>query len=230
MAKYLLGVNHAKQNKTLFRLKIIVLLIGAVGVVFGIVVFVDIMFERRLADKPSDKTPLISSVIAPKIAVFSSPYFKFQTDNNWSFISSESSDLKFVYRRGTSNLVSGIMTVYINSSPSDLQSTRVLPVSLSNKDNLLKASFVSKHCREDLPKKVQDTLGEFQTTLLSVNFLCNVDGTTFDVIVGLENATPVMNLKRADGSTASYIIMFKDLRFKAEPSEFVDIINSFQIR
>ena len=122
------------------------------------------------------------------------------------------------------------MTVYVNSGPTDTQATRVLPVSLDAEGFRLNASFVSEHCNKNLSKEVRANTGELPLTLNSVRFLCDVDGTNFTVIVGIENGTQVMNFKRPDGTNANYIVYFRDLRSNPKPSEFEEIMDTFQVR
>ncbi len=228
--KYKIGVNHARQRRFLRSARVFIIIVIVLLLIAGLFILIDAILQNRKANTPSEATTPVSSSIAPSIEIFTSPYFQFQTDKNWRFIANESTGTKFVYRRGTDNLVSGDMTVYINSGPADTQATRVLPVTLQSDPNKLKASFVSEHCSKNLAKEIRDTTGEITLTLNSVRFLCDADGTNYTIIVGLENGTFSMNFKRPDGTNATYIVFFRDLRFSAEPSEFETIMNSFQIR
>lgn len=229
--KYKVNVNHAKQRRFLRSSKVLIVIVVLVVLVVGAYIIIDSIIENNKSSVPSAPTKPVSSTIEPSIEVFSSPYFQFQTDKNWRFIANESTNTKFTYRRGTDNLVSGDMTVYINSSPTDMQATRVLPVSLkANDQSRLEASFVSEHCNMKLPKDIKSKTGEIAITLNSVRFLCDVDGTNYTIIVGLENGTEAMNFKRPDGTNANYIIFFRDLRAVPVPKEFENIMDTFQIR
>ncbi len=230
MAKYALGVNHARQRTFLYRSRKLIIALIVLLILIGLALYIDAFLQRQKAETPSQPSLPTSSTIAPSIQAFTTPYFQFQTNKNWNFIANESSTTKFVYRRGTPNLVSADMTVYINSSPPDVQATRVLPVTFPDQDKPLKASFVSEHCRNNLSKSIQDSVGEVAVTLQSVRFLCDVDGTNYTVIVGLENDTPSMNFARPDGTKAQYIIYFRDLRSTPDQSEFENIMNAFEIR
>jgi hypothetical protein len=234
MSRYSLGVHHAKQKKIRYKLRNYLIAIIVLIILAALGIFIDSILESRIAQTPSVSSKPQQSLIQPSIEVFTSPYFKFQTDRNWQFISNESTATKFVYRRGTSNQVSADMTVYINSIPSlaELQATRVLPVTYNNDSHLLNPSFVSEHCRDVLPETdvKRDQAGELTLTVQSVKFLCDVDGTSYSVVVGLENNTQIMNLPRQDGTNADYIIYFRDLRFSANPQEFVDIVDTFEVR
>lgn len=230
MSKYLYGVNHARQRRFLYRSRRVIYVIILMSVLILLAIFIDSYLQKRKAQTPSTPTHPISSTVEPSIQIFTTPYFQFQTNKKWNFIANESSTTKFLYRRGDRNLVSGEMVVYVNSSPTDIQATHILPVTLKEDTKSLKASFVSDVCRKNLSKTIQQTQGEAPITLQSVRFLCDVDGTNFTIIVGQENGTPIMNFTRPDGSKAGYLIYIRDLRAVPEPSEFPEIMNSFQIR
>ncbi len=230
MGKYQIGINHARQRRFLYKSKKFIIVVGSLLALVILVIFVDNFLQKRKAEIPSKPTQPISSTVSPSIEIFTSQYFQFQTNKKWRFIANESTGTKFTYRRGTDNLVSVDMTVYINSAPSDLQATRVLPVVFDENTKSLKASFVSEHCRKNLSKDIQDRQGEASISLNSVKFLCDVDGTNFTAIVGQENGTPVMNYLHSDGTPVSYLVYFRDLRSTPDPNELRDIMNSFQIR
>ncbi|MFO0920076.1 MAG: hypothetical protein U0451_00180 [Candidatus Saccharimonadales bacterium] len=231
--KYKVNVNHAKQRRFLRFSKVFIVVVVLIVLAVGAYIIIDSIIEKNKSSVPSTPTKPVSSTVEPSVEVFSSPYFQFQTDKNWRFIANESTSTKFTYRRGADNLVSGDMTVYINSSPTsaDMQATRVLPVSIKADDQFrLEASFVSEHCNSKLPKDIKYKTGEIAITLNSVRFLCDVDGTNYTIIVGLENGTEAMNFKRPDGTNANYIIFFRDLRAVPVPKEFENIMDTFQIR
>ena len=228
--KYKIDVNHAKQRRFLRFAKIsIFIIILLIGLAVAAVI-IDSLIEKNKSAPPSEPTKPVSSTVESSVEVFTSPYFQFQTDKNWRAIANESTSTKFVYRRGTDNLVSADMTVFINSSPNDTQATRVLPVTVSDDGTRLNASFISEHCNSKLPKDIKANTGELPVTLNSVRFLCDVDGTNYTVIVGLENGTEAMKLNRPDGTSANYIIFIRDLRSNPNPKEFENIMDTFQIR
>ncbi len=228
--KYKIDINHAKQRRFLRFAKILVFIIILLIVLAVAAIIIDSIIEKNKSVPPSEATKPVTSTVQSSAEVFTSAYFQFQTDKNWRAIANESTSTKFVYRRGTDNLVSADMTVFINSSPSDNQATRVLPVTVGEDDFRLNASFVSEHCNSKLPKDIKANTGELPITLNSVRFLCDVDGTNYTVIVGLENGTEAMKLNRPDGTSANYIIFIRDLRSSPNPQEFEKIIDTFQIR
>jgi hypothetical protein len=228
--KYKIDINHAKQRRFLRFAKIVVFVIILL-IALGIsAIVIDSLIEKNKSAPPSEATKPVTSTVEPSVEIFTSEYFQFQTDKNWRAIANESTNTKFVYRRGTDNLVSADMTVYINSSPNDTQATRVLPVTVGEDGFRLNASFVSEHCNSKLPKDIKSTTGELPITLNSVRFLCDVDGTNYTVIVGLENGTEAMKLNRPDGTSANYVIFIRDLRSSPNPKEFENIIDTFQVR
>lgn len=230
MARYYIGVNHTKQKRFLrgskkFIIAIVIILLLALGVIF-----IDAYINKRISDTPPNTTNPVVSTITPDIEIFTTDYFQFQTDKNWKYIANDSTVNKYVYRRINGKIISADLTVYVNSAPSDMQATRILPVDFDESSKILIAQELTDHCRESIPKAEREKIGDKEISLKGVAFTCDVDGTLFTALAGKINDSPKMRLTRTDGNVAEYIIYYRDLRAIALSSEFQDILNTFQIR
>jgi hypothetical protein len=165
---------------------------------------------------------------APSTNIFSSPYFQFQTDKNWAEAASESTKNKFVYRSLRSNLVEHELTIFVDNIPSTLSANRVLPVISKKDDSELSAGSTSDHCIKAnggvslAADKMLNTGG--------VDLLCDLDNTSYVVLAGEKGGSTKMTLKRPDGGTAVYSILYKNVTAKPDSVQLYDIISSFQTR
>src|SRR3990167_509698 len=226
MSKYFIGVNHTKQKRFFRRSKKFILIIIFLLLIAGAVIVVDSYINKRIADAPSSLSESSKTTVTPDIEIFTTNFFQFQTDKYWKYITNDSTPNKYVYRRTNGKIIYSDMTVYVNSIPSDMQATRLLPVDYDETSKMLKAQELTDHCRANIPAAERDRIGEKEITLKDVKFLCDVDGTLVTEIAGKINDTPRMKLPRTDGSTAEYIIYYRDLRAIPLNSEFMDIINT----
>lgn len=201
-------------------------LIIAVPIALVILFFTSSIFIER------DSQPVTSGVQtivqAPSIRVFRTPYFQFQTGNTWAEDAKETSGTKFVYRSYKGPLIEHDLTIYVNPSVQDFDSTRVQPVITKQDGTFDPAEGISEHCDTFLPDGQKDRAQVI--TYKDVTFLCDADDTIYDVLVGNAGGTPLMDLIRPDGSTASYVIQYRDLTAEPSGRELKEIVRSFQTR
>lgn len=228
VARYYHDVNHHRQHKIAHKMRKSIVGVVLIMALVGAVIFADGLLQDNRSQQPSNVTQAVTSVVSPSIEVFASPFFSFQAHEEWEYIANESTEAKYVYRRTTRGLVSADLRIYINSTPRDPQATRILPVTFS--DNRLSAGIISQHCKTQFSDTDQSTLGQASLTFLSVNFVCDVDGTNFSVIAGLENGTTTLNLTRSDDTKATYVFYYRDHRANPDSSEFEKIIDTVEIR
>ena len=232
MSKFVHGVNRGKHRTFLKWFGGVIGFVILLLALIAAALYYDMTLEQRVTNTPSSSSTQ-ESVIESSAEVFTSEYFQFQTDKNWRHIVNESSGNKYVYRKGPAHHIDADMTVYINTLPAteQLSATRILPVTFED-GTLHAAGSVSEHCQEKVPKNAQGGIiaGELELSLSQTTFLCDADGTNYTVAVGLVNGKQQMDLPRRTNERTIYFIYFRDLRFTPEPAEFVDIINSFQVR
>ena len=180
-------------------------------------------------DTPGQTAPAVKTgSVTPNIQVMRAPYFQFQVDKTWSFIESESSTSKFVYRSFKDKLVRYELNVYVNSAPADLSATHVLLAKQINKTDIKVVSPSSEHCSSVLSAGQRS---EIKTvTQNQVTYRCKAESPLYTSFTGLAGAGTDMKLTRPDGSTANYTIHFADVTAYPDDIQLQDIINSFQTR
>lgn len=158
---------------------------------------------------------------------FTTPYFKLQTDQNWQPVAQESTGHHYVYRAFKGKLVERDLTVYVNELPPRLMLTYVLPATPLG--NHLQTTEVSQHCRASLPPSYLKTSNNPTTTTIGgVSFTCQTDGTGTTIGSGVKGGSYQANLRRTDGSTANYFLLYHDLAFTPRPQLFKAIVDSFK--
>jgi hypothetical protein len=221
--------DHSFHRQTRFLKIIRRFVTGVVAVLIGIGIYliVDTQRSARLATVPSNPTEQTTAIYSAPVEVFSTKYFQFQASRNWVFIASESSDNQFVYRKFNKTLVEHEMYIHINDPVFRQAATYVLPVK-SNADGSLDPADVSDHCKSafhgPLPGAPQ------VATVAGVRFLCNPSGAEYKVIAGINGASSSMQLERPDGSSATYHIIYNNVKFSPDAREFIKIIDTFQTR
>lgn len=201
-------------------------MIVAVSII-GAYLFVSTNKDRKTADVPSKPTTPTTSIYTPPVEVFSTQYFQFQGNKHWTFIASESTPNKFLYRYLRDTLIEHELAIYINPIGNLPDSTRVLPVTIKS-NNSLAAENVSEMCKSAKNLKNITSIHQFQ--LFGVEFTCNPDSIAYTVAVGKKDGKSPFVLTRSDGTSALYGMIYKNLTAKPNGREIVDLMNSFQSR
>ncbi len=162
------------------------------------------------------------------LQVTKSAYFEFSDTQAWSYAPGDSTATELTYLLYEGGLPVHSLTVYINQTPlnSDLAVTRVLPVQIKNGNALMLEGDISQPCSSlygpSDPKRIK------QVSLEGTDFLCVPDSPQFSTVVGQVGGNYDLSLKRADGRTANYIIIYHNLSVDPDPSPFVRIMRTFQ--
>lgn len=201
-------------------------LLIALPLVIGAVLFAMQFFVKPEVQPPTSAVQ--TSVQAPSIIVFRTPYFQFQAGKTWTEVAKETTDNKFVYRALKGPIVEHDLTIYVNPSIQQLDATRIQPVEPQPDGTLKVTEGISDHCDTTLPAGNKDR--EQVMNLKGVTFMCDADDTIYDVLVGKVKGTPFMDLIRPDGSTARYVISYRDLTASPSGRELREIVRSFQTR
>lgn len=164
--------------------------------------------------------------LAPSVRVFDTSYFHFQTNNTWAEIPAETTPNKFVYRSIRAGLVEHELVIYVDQLPNNLFANRVLPVSQDG-NHKLSPITVSEHC---IKAAGGSQAMPMEVVVEQVKMLCKSDTTNYTVLLGLVNGSTAMSLARPDGSKKNYTIAYADLRSIYDPTELIQIIDSFQTR
>lgn len=188
-----------------------------------------IFFDLRDADKNTG-TPAIGPTFKKAIApaeVFKNSYFQFSDSAKWQFMASDSTASKYTYINYVAKLPAHAVTVYINKTPpvNELATTRVLPVSLVN-GNGFSVGTISDPCGGQF--KPGDLKRVRPVSLAGATMLCVPDSPQYTAQVALTGGDYNLTLKRANGQTARYVIIYRNLTANPEPSPFLRIMRTFQ--
>jgi len=191
------------------------------------IVIVDLWVQNHDEQYPTSKT-LISET-PTDIKFYTTSYFQFADTGIWQFEKNQSNSQMFVFQKylGKSNIVQHRLTVYINQTPIPLYlaSPRVLPVKVKN-NNAFEASEVSQPCGT---RYVSGELHKIKTLSMDgTNLLCDPDLTQYKVVFGKVGGNYSIKLKRANGSYATYVIIYQSLVLSPRPDTAVQIANNFQ--
>lgn len=157
---------------------------------------------------------------------FKTPYFYFEADKTWQFVKNESSPNIFVYRSSKKEIVMRDLTVYVDTLPKDRLLTRILPVE-GGGDHFV-AGEVSGHCKDYLKGTIKPTNNNpVPASIESVSFTCQVDSTSNTVGIGQKGGSYGAVLTGESGKSSRYYLLYHDLRFTAQYSDFVNIVRSF---
>lgn len=214
LSKYRILRKHKRAILVLSVLLLIVL------VIYGIFIWYIHQGDRNY----QPQTDLKSKNFNP-LETFKTAYFTFDTDKSWKFIPSESTNNKFVYRSFEKNITLRDLTVYIDSLPPNPLLTYVLPVE-ENNDRFLIGN-ISDHCKNYLKTKPGDN-NPVEDIIDSVKINCQVDGTSYTAGTGVKGGSYQATLTRKDGQPKKYFLLYHDLEFDPEPSQFVNITQSFR--
>ena len=225
--KYHHGVNLHRQRKYLKGAYIFFIVIGLLIGLIVLAIRLDSFLQDRANTPQSTTSAQTSAYFASSNKVFTTDYFQFQTPKNWAEIPAESTATKFVYRGINEPIIEDELIIYVNDVPGDLSATRLLPVDSAAEGRELSHGSVSDHCRE---ASANHNLDQKIVTFKKVSLNCDIDNTQYNVLVGLIGGTTRMKLKRPDGSTADYTILYRNVKAIPDASQLVGIVKSFQTR
>lgn len=227
MPRYYHDHSYHHQIRFLRKARFTLIMLVLVAAAAGIYLVYDSIRAGKRANTPSKPTALVTSAYAVPVEVFSTKYFQFQADKNWTFIASESNDKKFVYRSLRKNFIEHEFILYVNSTDAMPEATHVLPVTL-DADGTLVPDKASDHCKKVL--KPTDARGIQMMTYMDVMFLCDPDANHYTVVVGLKGGKSSMDLSQPDGKTVRYGMIYRNVTAEPDDAEIITIVRSFQPR
>lgn len=225
--KYDHQISSHKKHRFLKRsavLSIVLLLLATI--IFGLI-RVDSYFRDRKNTPDNTTTRQTTSFYDTKDQIYRTGYFQFQTKNSWVEIQNESSQAKYVYRNLSGSIIEEELVIYVNNIPANLAATRVLPVSLNDKQQF-EVGKVSEHCVKSLGGATSSQ--NQKISLRGVKMLCDSDSTLYEVLVGPKGGTTNLALARPDRTSATYAIFYRNVKATPNPEQLYQIISSFQTR
>lgn len=226
MARYYYHLtNYHHRSRHIKHVKFMVFAVVFMVFVAVIVIAFDLLSLREASSPPA--SPQSSLVEQAPITIFRTEFFQFQAGSKWVAIATASKEGKYVYRNLDHTSIQQELNIYVNKTPDELTATYVVPV-IASLEGHITASELSPHCKNGLPANAK--LNPTSITYQKTTFNCIPDGTDYRVLASMEGGTPILKLKRPNGSEASYILYFHDVTVNPSPDQFRQILNSFQTR
>ena len=170
-----------------------------------------------------------SIVQSANVSVYRTEYFQFQAPEEWVFVSSLSTDKKFVYVKNNDSLVSQRLIVYVDrpvtSMEADFKATNVLPIEVTSLGNFTPVGGVSTHCNDSWPEGLKRN--PERITHDGVSFVCHPSSAQYNVIIGQAEGSEIIPATLDDGREITLTIIFSDLTAYPGPGDLFNIISSF---
>lgn len=232
MSNYYREQGYHSRKRLLRRLKYSVLVLAlAVLVGLGFLAY-DIYRQSVASDTPSNSTKAVTSVITTDTQIQTTPYFQFQTSNKWRAIANETKEGHYVYRQFNGQLVEQELVVDVNRTVPEVlalvQTTRVMPVSITEAGTLKVEGSVSDHCKKSVPKGTEKT--QQIVKMHQVSFACNPDGTRFIAVVGVIGGGTTLTIPRPNNGTATYHITYSNVMAQPSGRDLDNILRTFETR
>lgn len=232
MSDYYREQGFRSRKRIVRRLRVVaIVLLLAILIGVGLLAY-DIYRQSKQSDAATDMTTAVTSTVVSSTETQASNYFQFRTPLKWRAVPNETRDGHYVYRQFNGTLVEQELVVDVNNQTPEIlpavQTTRIIPVSISANGALVIDGGVSEHCKKYLPKGANNN--QQITTFKTVSFACNPDGTQYVVAVGLKGGNTLMTLPRPNGSTATYKITYMNLSASQTIRDAENIIETFETR
>lgn len=190
------------------------------------------LYKQSQTDTSSKLSAPINSTVVSSSSIQTTKFFQFQVPKRWRAIANETSEGHYVYRQYNGPLVEQELTIEVNGQSSEVlalvQTTNVLPVTVSDKGNLQPQGEVSEHCKKYV--KPPGARNPQIVVFNKVSFACSPDSTRAIAVVGLVGGNTTMKLPRPDGTTASYNITYNNLTAVPSFRDLKNIVETFETR
>ncbi len=203
-----------RRRRRAIKLFVLLILLGICFIVIDI---------YRSRSRPAISQVHQSVIEGPK--TFRSTYFQFDDYGDWAPLASNSTPTKFYFYKRQGKLVEHELIVYVNEEPPNLTASRALPITISV-DGHFSPQDLTDHCQtkygpNELHKPHPVSIGN---TVVP----CDPETPQFSVIFGQVGSNYVLNLKRPNGQTAKYIVVYRDLTVDPTTRTLLQIAKSFR--
>lgn len=226
--KYNSHLNYKERKRFILKVRLVLSLFLVVMIAGSLLFYLQYVREDNPNTPESTTSETTTSIVAPSVSIFKTPYFQFQAPNSWVEVPNESSASKFVYRSLRSNLIEHELVIYASQIPANLESNRVLPVLFKTNNTELEPLTVSDHCLKAIGGN--PSINSADIVLNGVRIKCDSDSTNYTVLVGLKDDDTVLNMIRPDGTSSGYAIYYTNLRASPDAIELSQIVETFQTR
>lgn len=163
---------------------------------------------------------------APTLTGYINPYFMFKDSNKWVQDKSQTNASEVVYYQYVNGEAVRQLAVYINKvpTPTQLSSTRVLPVKVVNGDSL-QAGSLSADCSDGIPKTQQSVK---EVNFAGITMVCDPAATDYSVVLGEQGGSYELHMVKSK-NPEQLIILYKDFSGRPDAQTIINIANSFKV-
>ena len=218
--------DNNKNQKKLKRFKVAMKLLIVIALISAGYIGVDLWKGKKREQPVVSRTQKIEQVASSQ--VFNTEFFQFSADKDWVFEEKLSTKTKFIYRKYRNSLIEHELNIYVNDKQTVFEATHVMPVGVDGESKLLSGP-PSDHCKSTYPPKGGNR-NPSNVKFANTSLLCNPDDIRYRLVLGLVNSGNLINLKRANGEVATYMITYQDLTFNNNGMDLSKIVNSFEAK
>jgi hypothetical protein len=154
------------------------------------------------------------------------PYFMFKDSSKWVQDKAMSGPDEVVYYQYVDGTAVRQLSVYINKTPTptQLSSTRVLPVQVLNGDSLA-AGSLSSSCGAG---QAQTKRGVKEISFNGVTMVCDPSPSAYSVVFAEQSGSYELHMSRSK-TPEKFIILYKDFSGHPDAQNIINIANSFKV-
>lgn len=227
--KYNTSYHHKSRRARRSTILAGTIVVAVIGV--GAYIAID-TFWQSTKKQNAVSQPTYSSVQGASINLFRTEFFQFQADDNWKEMPSETTKGHYVYRSFKGPLVEHDLVIDVNGTKVEalpnVRTNHVMPVEIDSTGKLNVIAGAGEHCKAVVPKD-KPTI-PLIVTQKQVTFACSPDAVLYEVKTGVVGGTTEMKMPRPDGSRATYVITYRNLKFTPDDTILRNIADTFQTR
>jgi hypothetical protein len=160
---------------------------------------------------------------------FETDWFMFRTDKNWEEVDELTTpDQVYTYRQKVGANPQGLLRIYVAGTDAAAHEnfyTFVQPVALSEDGKTFDVRLLQEDCDAAVPKG--NVTNSVRVSQGDTSFNCWIGGSVFYAVVGQVGGNERVKMKRTDGSSAEYIITYRNLAFTASESTLGTVLKTF---
>jgi hypothetical protein len=157
-------------------------------------------------------------------------WFSFRVEKTWVAVPEITIEGKqYFYREMQGANPQGLLGIFINTRPIGSEDfyTRVVPVTLASDTTTVDALAMQPHC--DTATKEKFTQNH-PATQADAAFTCWAGGAVLYAVASEIRGDDNLSMRRRDGSTATYVITYRNLAFIPNETTFSRVLNTFSSR
>jgi hypothetical protein len=213
---------NRKRFKRRLYFALLVLLIFLVILAFF--VYKELHYSKQSGKSPVGKS-FVQHIQGPQL--YKDEYFEFWSSDKWTFDQNDSTNNRRVFLFYQEGIVAGSLYVYINEAPyqADLYVDRAIPVAVKS-NSFSDIGNISAPCdttyTPNEPKIIQTV------SIDSTSIICVPGTPQYEIMLGQIGGNYILPMKRSDGQTENYTVIYLSSSFTPNPLPFTQILPTFR--